>query len=62
MFDWVQYAQVESPVAGYDPVRDLIDKEVASRAMSDPTADPKKLLDDAVAKANQVLQENAPKK
>ena len=30
--------------------------------MSDPTADPKKLLDDAVAKANQVLQENAPKK
>jgi multiple sugar transport system substrate-binding protein len=62
MFDWVQYAQVESPVAGYDPVRDLIDKEVMSRAMTDPTADPKKLLDDAVAKSNQILQENAPKK
>ena len=62
MFDWVQYAQVEAPVAGYDPVRDLIDKEVASRAMTDPTADPKKLLDDAVAKSNQILQENAPKK
>ena len=26
-----------------------------------PTADPKKLVDDAVAKANQILKENAPK-
>ncbi|MGE3269853.1 MAG: extracellular solute-binding protein, partial [Chloroflexota bacterium] len=62
MFDWFQYAMVESPVAGYDPVRDLIDKEVATKAATDPNADPKKLVDDAVAKANTILKENAPKR
>ncbi len=61
MFDWLQYAMIESPVAGYDPVRNLIDKDVMSRVMTDFSADPKKLLDDAVAKANQLLKENAPK-
>jgi multiple sugar transport system substrate-binding protein len=61
MFDWFQYAMIESPVAGYDPVRSLIDKEVMSRVITDATVDPKKLLDDAVAKANQILKENAPK-
>jgi hypothetical protein len=48
-------------VAGYDPVRDLIDKDVATRAATDPNADPKKLVDDAVTKANAILKENAPK-
>jgi ABC-type glycerol-3-phosphate transport system substrate-binding protein len=62
MFDWFQYAMVESPVAGYDPVRDLIDKEIATKASTDPNADPKKLVDDGVAKANTILKENAPKR
>ncbi|MGH7861773.1 MAG: extracellular solute-binding protein, partial [Candidatus Dormibacteraceae bacterium] len=60
MFDWFQYAMVESPAAGYDAVRDLIDKNVMSRVMTDFKADPKKLLDDAVTKANQILKDNAP--
>ena len=62
MFEWFQYAKVESPVAGYDPVRDLIDKEIATKAATDPNADPKKLADDGVAKANVILKENAPKR
>lgn len=61
MFDWAQYSKVESPVAGYDPVRDLIDKQVMTRVMTDSEADPKKILDDVVAQSNQILQENAPK-
>ena len=61
MFDWAQYAMIESPVAGYDPVRALIDKDVISKAIADPKADPKKMLDDAVKKSNDILKENAPK-
>jgi multiple sugar transport system substrate-binding protein/sn-glycerol 3-phosphate transport system substrate-binding protein len=61
MFDWAQYSKVESPVAGYDPVRDLIDKQVMTRVMTDFETDPKQILDDAVTQANQILQENAPK-
>lgn len=61
MFDWFQYAEIEAPVAGYDPVRTLIDKDVMSRLMTDFTADPKQLLDAAVTKANQILKQNAPK-
>ncbi len=61
MFDWFQYAMIESPVAGYDPVRALIDTDVMSKVITDSTADPKKLLDDAVAKSNSLLKENAPK-
>jgi multiple sugar transport system substrate-binding protein/sn-glycerol 3-phosphate transport system substrate-binding protein len=61
MFDWFQYAMVESPVAGYDPVRGMIDKEVMSRVITDSAVSPKQLLDDAVAKSNQILKENAPK-
>jgi multiple sugar transport system substrate-binding protein/sn-glycerol 3-phosphate transport system substrate-binding protein len=60
MFDWFQFGMVESPVAGYDPVRDLIDKEVMTPVISDATVDPKRLLDAAVAKANAILKENAP--
>jgi multiple sugar transport system substrate-binding protein/sn-glycerol 3-phosphate transport system substrate-binding protein len=62
MFDWAQYSKVESPVAGYDPVRDLIDKQVMTRVMTDSEADPKQILDDVVAQSNQILQENAPKR
>ncbi len=61
MFDWLQYALIESPVAGYDPVRALIDTDVMSKVMTDSTSDPKALLDAAVTKANGILKENAPK-
>src|SRR6185369_7861008 len=61
MFDWFQYAMVESTVAGYDPVRDIIDKEVMTASTTNTTADPKKVVDDAVTKANAILKENAPK-
>ena len=62
MFDWAQYSMIESPVAGYDPVRALIDKDVISKAIADTKADGKKLLDDAVKKSNDILlKENAPK-
>lgn len=61
MFDWAQYSVIESPVAGYDPVRTSIDKDVITQVIQNPKADVKKLLDDAVVKANQVLKENAPK-
>ena len=61
MFDWAQYSVVESPVAGYDPVRASIDKDVITPVIQNPKSDVKKLLDDAVVKANQVLKENAPK-
>lgn len=61
MFDWAQYAQIESPVAGYDPVRKIIDEEVMSKVISDPNADVKAILDAAVQKANAILKENAPK-
>ncbi len=61
IFDWVQYSMIESPVAGYDPVRDNIDKKVMTVVLTDFTVDPKKLLDDAVKEANLILKENAPK-
>jgi multiple sugar transport system substrate-binding protein len=61
MFDWVQYSKIESPVAGYDPVRTLIDTDLLSKVMTDSKADVKALLDAVVAKANQILKENAPK-
>src|SRR5579864_3975369 len=62
MFDWAQYSKIESPVAGYDPVRDLIDKQVMTKVMTDYETDPKQILDDVVAQANQILKDNAPKK
>jgi multiple sugar transport system substrate-binding protein len=61
MFDWFQYAMVESPVAGYDPVRDLIDKNLMSRVVTDATVDPKAILDDVVNQSNTILKENAPR-
>lgn len=60
MFDWAQYSKVESPVAGYDPVRDLIDKQVMTRVMTDFDTDPKSILDEVVASSNKILADNAP--
>jgi multiple sugar transport system substrate-binding protein/sn-glycerol 3-phosphate transport system substrate-binding protein len=62
MFDWAQYAMVESPIAGYDPVRELIDKEILTKVVTDFNVEPKKLVDDGVEKANGILKENAPKR
>jgi multiple sugar transport system substrate-binding protein/sn-glycerol 3-phosphate transport system substrate-binding protein len=62
LFDWAQYSKIESPVAGYDPVRDLIDKQAMTRVMTDSETDPKKILDDVVAQSNQILADNAPKR
>ncbi len=61
LFDWTQYSMIESPVAGYDPVRALIDTDLMSKVITNPKADVKALLEAAVAKANAVLKENAPK-
>ncbi len=60
LFDWAQYAMIESPVAGYDPVRTMIDNDVMTKVITDWTVDPKTLLDAAVTKANQILKDNAP--
>lgn len=61
MFDWAQYAMVESPVAGYDAVRTLITRDVMAKVINDPKADVKAILDAAVKQANEILKENAPK-
>ena len=59
MFGWFQYAMIESPVAGYDPVRALMDKNLISKIITDPKADVKALLDAAVADSNKVLAEKS---
>ena len=61
MFDWVQYTMVESPVAGYDPVRALIGKDILTKVVNDQTTAPKDILDAAVKASNDILKENAPK-
>ncbi len=61
LFDWIPYAKIESPVAGYDPVRAIILDEVLEPVIKDAKADPKALLDAAVTKSNGILKENAPK-
>lgn len=62
LFDWLEYARIESPVIGYDEVRQLIDAELMSKVISNPSADVKKLLNETVAKANQRLAENKPRR
>jgi multiple sugar transport system substrate-binding protein/sn-glycerol 3-phosphate transport system substrate-binding protein len=62
MFDWAQYGMIESPVAGYDPVRDIIDKEILTTVVTDANVEPKKLVDAGVEKENGILKENAPKR
>ena len=61
MFDWVQYSKIESPVAGYDPVRALIDTDLYAKVITDPKVDVKALLDAVVVKSNGILKQNAPK-
>jgi len=60
LFDWANAGMVESPVAGYDGVRALIDTDLISKVINDPNADVKALLDAAVVKADEILKENAP--
>jgi len=60
LYDWIQYGAVESPVAGYDPVRSLIQDMVAQVAVNGE-GDPKAALDKAVEEANKLLAEYAPK-
>lgn len=52
---------VESPVAGYDPVRELIQNTIEAVAVKGQ-GDPKAELDKAVKTANEELAKNAPKK
>jgi ABC-type glycerol-3-phosphate transport system substrate-binding protein len=59
LYDLLQYGAVESPVAGYDPVRRLIVNMVNTVAIQGQ-GDPKAALDETVAQANEVLKENVP--
>jgi ABC-type glycerol-3-phosphate transport system substrate-binding protein len=61
LYDQLQYAAVESPVAGYDPVRRLIVNMVNTVAIQGQ-GDPQAALDETVAQANEVLKENAPER
>lgn len=59
LYDMAKYGAVEAPVAGYDPVRKIISELVVEVAIKGQ-GDPKAKLDAAVAKANDILAENAP--
>jgi ABC-type glycerol-3-phosphate transport system substrate-binding protein len=59
LYDMLQYGAVESPVAGYDPVRKLISDLVVNVAINGE-GDPQAALDEAVAQADEILKENAP--
>jgi ABC-type glycerol-3-phosphate transport system substrate-binding protein len=61
IYDWIQYGAVEAPVAGYDPVRKIIQDTVAAVAIKGE-GDPKEALDAAVQQADDILKEYAPKK
>jgi ABC-type glycerol-3-phosphate transport system substrate-binding protein len=61
MFDWIQYAKNEPAILGYDPVRVLIDTDVMSTVISNPTTDVPTILNDAVNKANMILKQYSPK-
>jgi multiple sugar transport system substrate-binding protein/sn-glycerol 3-phosphate transport system substrate-binding protein len=60
LYDAIQYGAVEAPVAGYDPVRALIQDVVTNVAIKGE-GDPKAALDEAVAQADDILAENAPR-
>jgi multiple sugar transport system substrate-binding protein/sn-glycerol 3-phosphate transport system substrate-binding protein len=60
LYDWIQYGAVESPVAGYDPVRTIIAETVINVAIKGE-GEPKAALDEAVVKSNEILVEFAPK-
>ena len=61
LFDWIPYSMTESPAAGYDSVRVLIDRDILSKVIANPQADVKALLDAGVKRANEILKANAPK-
>ncbi len=61
LYSWIQYGAVEAPVAGYDPVRALI-QDMVTKVGVKGDGDPKAALDEAVTKANGILAEFAPKK
>jgi len=56
-FDLLPYGKFEPPVPGYDFVREDVVNLVMASIVDDPTADVKALLDDANARANQILEE-----
>jgi ABC-type glycerol-3-phosphate transport system substrate-binding protein len=60
LFDWIPYSMTESPAAGYDSVRGLIDRDILSKVIANPRADVKALLDAGVKRANEILKANAP--
>ena len=60
LYEMVAFGAVEAPVAGYDPVRKLM-SNVVSKVAIKGEGDIKAALDEAVAQANEVLKENAPK-
>jgi len=60
LYDMVAFGAVEAPVAGYDPVRKLMSEMVTKVAVKGE-GDIKAALDEAVARANEILKENAPK-
>jgi ABC-type glycerol-3-phosphate transport system substrate-binding protein len=57
LYDMLQYGAIESPVAGYDPVRRMIVDMVREVALAG-NGDPQAALDEVVAQANEVLKEN----
>ena len=59
LYDWIAYGVVESPVAGYDPVRSLIQDTVTAVGVKGE-GDPQAALDKAVEEANKILAEYAP--
>ncbi|MCL4507227.1 MAG: extracellular solute-binding protein [Chloroflexi bacterium] len=61
LYKWIQYGAVEAPVAGYDPVRSLI-QDMVTKVGVKGDGDPKAALDEAVKQANDLLAEFAPKK
>lgn len=60
LYEWIQYGAVESPVAGYDPVRKLIRDMVQTVAVQGE-GDPAEALEAAVRQANELLAEYAPR-
>lgn len=60
LYEWSKNGAVESPVAGYDPVRTDINDTVVNVVFK-ATGEPQAALDAAVKRGNDVLKENAPK-
>jgi len=61
LYNQFQYGTVEAAVAGYDPVRKLM-QDFTNKVIVTGEGDVKAELDSAVEKANELLAENAPSK